>query len=544
MTESRDVVIVGGGHNGLTAAAYLALAGRRVTVLEKLDHVGGAAVSATAFEGVDARLSRYSYLVSLLPKRIISDLGLDIRLARRRYSSYTPEPGSTRGLLIDNGDPAGTAAALGTDADGWNEFYAQTGVLARALFPTVLEPLLTRSEARAAVGDDEVWNRFIERPVGEGILEAVRGDLVRGVVLTDALIGTFVPNVDPSLAGNRCFMYHVIGNETGDWDVPVGGMGSVTGELARAARLAGADLITGAEVTGITPDGEVTYRHGDEQRTIAASWVLANVAPYALERLVGGPVIELLPAPVVDPVETPTSLAGRLAQVSASSTTATTEKPEGAQVKVNLLLKRLPKLADQSVDPAAAFGGTFHINELWSQLDDAYETAARGDVPVPLPCEIYCHSLTDPTILSPELRESGAHTLTVFGLHTPSRLVTPQNNAEMRVILEAAVLDSLNSVLAEPIEDLLLTDAAGKQTIETKTTLDIENALGMPGGNIFHGPLSWPFAEDDAALATPAERWGVATQHARILLCGSGAQRGGAVSGLGGHNAAMAVLES
>jgi phytoene dehydrogenase-like protein len=98
-------------------------------------------------------------------------------------------------------------------------------------------------------------------------------------------------------------------------------------------------------------------------------------------------------------------------------------------------------------------------------------------------------------------------------------------------------------VLAEPIEDLLLTDAAGAPCVETKTTLDLERALNMPGGNIFHGPLSWPFIDDDAPLGTPAERWGVATAHPRVLLCGSGAVRGGAVSGIGGHNAAMAVLE-
>jgi phytoene dehydrogenase-like protein len=219
-------------------------------------------------------------------------------------------------------------------------------------------------------------------------------------------------------------------------------------------------------------------------------------------------------------------------------------KPEGAQVKVNLMLRRLPKLRDASIEPAAAFGGTFHINEGYSQLQSAFEQAERGDIPNPLPCEIYCHSLTDPSILAPELAASGAQTLTVFGLHTPNRAVTAENNDERREQLQAAVLASLNSVLAEPIEDLLLTDAAGRACIETKTTLDLENALRMPGGNIFHGPLSWPFAEDDDPLATPAQRWGVATRHPKILICGAGARRGGAVSGLGGHNAAMAVLEA
>ena len=219
-------------------------------------------------------------------------------------------------------------------------------------------------------------------------------------------------------------------------------------------------------------------------------------------------------------------------------------EPEGAQVKVNLLLTRLPRLRDAEVAPEAAFAGTFHINELESQLDAAYRTAARGGIPSPLPCEIYCHTLSDPSILAPELAASGAHTLTVFGLHVPHRLLERFGNDELRERLQAAVLASLDSVLAEPIADVIATDAAGRPCIETKTTLDLEEALRMPGGNIFHGPLSWPWAEDDAPLATPAERWGVATRHPRILLCGSGAVRGGAVSGIGGHNAAMAVLEA
>src|SRR5680860_1905201 len=108
---ARNIVIVGGGHNGLVAAAYLAGAGRTVTVLERLDHVGGAAVSAEAFAGVDARLSRYSYLVSMMPRQVIDELGLDLTLRRRRFSSYTPlvRGGSPSGLLVDTGDDAATA---------------------------------------------------------------------------------------------------------------------------------------------------------------------------------------------------------------------------------------------------------------------------------------------------------------------------------------------------------------------------------------------------------------------------------------------------
>lgn len=547
---NADIVIVGGGHNGLVAASYLAGAGKSVTVLERLDTLGGAAVSAQSFEGVDARLSRYSYLVSLLPARIIRELGLDIRLYRRRYSSYTPEPGANRGLLVDGGDARATAASFasigaGRDAAAWTRFYASTAKLARAMFPTVCEPLLNRSEARRALGDDRLWASIMERPIGETIEVTFESDLVRGVVLTDALIGTFASAHDETLVANRCFLYHVIGNETGNWDLPVGGMGAVTDELANAAHRAGATLTTGAEVTSITPDGEVRYRIDEREKVVGAGIVLANVAPYVLGQLLAAGS----GSTALSGLSSTTARDGASGWSRNDSTSKRVSKPggsgrpEGAQVKVNLILKRLPRLRDSSVDPAAAFGGTFHVNQLYSQLETAYRSAGAGQIPDPLPSEIYCHSLSDPSILSPELVCSGVHTLTVFALHTPDRLLTAETNDAMRDRLQRAVLDSLDSVLGERIEDLLLTDTAGRPCIETKTTLDLEAALGMPGGNIFHGPLAWPFVEDSAPLNTPAERWGVATADDRVLLCGSGAHRGGAVSGLGGHNAAMAVLE-
>ncbi|KQV25977.1 NAD(P)/FAD-dependent oxidoreductase [Yonghaparkia sp. Root332] len=531
-TERRDVVIIGGGHNALAAAAYLSRAGLEVEVLERLDVLGGAAVSAQAFPGVDARLSRYSYLVSMLPQRIIDDLGLSIRLAPRRYSSYTPLPGTDRGLLVDNHDATATAASFAAleataDAEAWGRFYEGTQRLARALFPTVTDPLLTRSEARAAVADRAAWDALIERPVGETIERTFADDLVRGVVSTDALIGTFAPNVDATLNANRCFLYHVIGGGTGDWNVPVGGMGAVSGELARAARLAGSILTTNADVTALSPDRIVTVRQGgvggsggdQHERSIAADHVLVGCSPQELARLLAA--------------------GGADDEFGAAAPDA-----EGAQVKVNMLLTRLPRLRDARIDPAAAFGGTFHINETWSQLQAAYDAAAGGSIPDPIPAEIYCHSLTDPSILSPELQAAGAQTLTVFALHTPDRLLTERTNDDMRSRFERGVLDSLNSVLAEPIEPLLMTDGDGNPCLETKTTRDLEHALRLPAGSIFHGDLSWPFAEDGADLSTPALRWGVDTGLPGILFCGSAAQRGGAVSAIGGHNAAMAVLES
>ena len=154
------------------------------------------------------------------------------------------------------------------------------------------------------------------------------------------------------------------------------------------------------------------------------------------------------------------------------------------------------------------------------------------------PCEIYCHSLTDPSILGDELRDAGAQTLTCFGLHMPARLFTrrPRGGQGGGDRVDAALARTACS--AEPIEDCLWITPSGEPCLEARTPVELEAELGLPGGNIFHRDLAWPFAEDDAEVG----KWGVETAHANVLICGAGAKRGGGVSGIPGHNAAMAVL--
>lgn len=512
--RSYDAVIVGGGHNGLVSAAYLARAGKRVLVLERLGCTGGAAISAQAFTGIDARLSRYSYLVSLLPSKIVHDLGLRFTVRKRHVSSYTPTErhGRPTGLLVTR-DAARTresfARLTGSDREfeAWQDFYAKAAHVAERVFPTLTEPLPTQERLRERIGDAQIWDMFFEQPLGKTIEQAFTDDLVRGVVLTDGLIGTFTSAWAEDLRQNRCFLYHVIGGGTGDWDVPVGGMGALTDELARAARAAGAEILTGREVTRIDTDGtraEVTYADEQGSGTIAARHVLVNASPEALADLLG----RERPAPA-----------------------------EGAQLKVNMLLKRLPRLRDSDVDPREAFAGTFHVAESFDQLEAAYAEAASGRLPSRPPSEIYCHSLTDPSILGDALVRQGYQTLTLFGLHTPARLFDRAGDEKARLL--AATVAQLDRYLDEPLADCLAADGDGEPCIEAKTPLDLERDLRLPGGNIFHRDLSWPFRTGEAS-----GRWGVETEHPNVLLCGAGAVRGGGVSGIPGHNAAMAVLEA
>jgi phytoene dehydrogenase-like protein len=240
---------------------------------------------------------------------------------------------------------------------------------------------------------------------------------------------------------------------------------------------------------------------------VRAQHVLANVAPWVLRLLLGEESHE--------------------------------QKPEGSQLKINFLLSRLPRLRSGH-DPADAFAGTFHVAEEYAALGIAHGEAASGSIPTAPPGEFYCHSLTDPSILG-DLAAEGVHTLTYFGLHMPASLFAEDREAMKQAAVRRAIA-AVDVHLAEPLMDCVLVGPDGRPCIEAKVPQDVEDDLAMPGGHIFHGDLSWPWASHREALDTPAQQWGVSTDLASVLLCGSGARRGGAVSGLGGHNAAQAVL--
>ncbi len=499
-SNAYDIVIVGGGHNGLVAATYLARAGKSVRILEANAEIGGASQSVRTFPEYDANLSRYSYLIALLPDKIINDLGLSFECISREVSSYTPY-GANKGLYVSRVWDKATENSFkeldpsGKEGGAWQDFYAEVAQFAERIAPTLLEPLKTRSELRQLIDLDPIWQYLVEEPIGKVITERFSNDVVRGVVLTDALIGTFSSAFD--LQANICFLYHLIGNGTGEWKVPKGGMGALVNELVRVATESGVDISLNSKAVKVESTSAGVSVALENGEVVSADYLLSNAAPQVLAKLRG--------------VSAPKSL-------------------DGSQMKINILLKRLPVLKS-GIDPRLAFAGTFHANESFTQFESVYKDAKNGVMPAKMPIEMYCHTLTDPSILGQELQDAGYQTLTLFGLHTPASLFDGDNDAARDAALKSA-LASLNDYLAEPIEDVIA-------AIEVKTPLDIEDAISLPRGNIFHKDLSMPFREDGTD-----QSWGVETDDPRIFICGAGAVRGGGVSGIPGHNAAMAILSN
>lgn len=501
----HEVIVVGGGHNGLVAAAYLAKAGKSVALLEARSKLGGASISYQAFPEFPVQLSRYSYLVSLFPDEIKRDLGLRFSTLSRKVSSYTPvnQGAEYLGLLVEREPGAATQESFrritGSDEqfNAWRDFYGRLAKLAKYLAPTMLAPLRKIEEVKQGFPDKEIWREVFEQPIGISVANRFTDDVVRGVVLTDALVGTFASTGD--MQSNTCFLYHIIGNGTGEWRVPEGGMGAVIADLERVARASGVTIATNSRVAKIEGDAtglEITTTDGVTSTCRELVWCADD---RSLATLLG-----LAPQARLD----------------------------GSQVKMNMLLRELPRLKS-GVDPKVAFAGTFHVDESAIQLESAFQLAQAGTLPRVIPSEVYCHSLTDPKIVG----DTGLHTLTLFAFHTPAELFEKDRQFTTAKATER-IISGINSYLETPLEEVLAYDSDGRACLEVKTPLDLEDEIDLPRGNIFHADLSMPFA-----VADVPNKWGSATEYSNIHLGGASAIRGGGVSGIAGHNAAFAILE-
>ena len=516
--NSYDIVIVGGGHNALVAAAYLGKAGKTVLLLEKNDYLGGATTSQRVFPDFEANLSRYSYLVSLFPELIFRELGLNLPLLPRKIASFTPyaQANRNKGLLMSNENEAISRQSvldLGFGESEWNGYQTicqKALKLAELTWDSFLQPLESKAvwqKRFADAGQAQLWHELIETPIGVLLEKHIQSDLLRGVLMTDAKIGSFTSAHDASLLQNRTYLYHVVGNKTGEWRVPQGGMGNLAAQLIEKATLAGANLQINANVAEIQVGEErhtVHYCQADKAISVQAKYVLMSALPPKFRWI---------------------------------SRQAITDQDEGTAFKINLLLKKLPQLKAPNMDSKAAFAGTFHINQGYKQMEKSFAQAAAGVLPTVFPCEMYCHTLTDPSILSPELQQKGYQTLTVFGIDMAHRLFTTNPETQKKLVVKR-FFEGINAYLAEPLQGCLAQNADGTPCIEAKSAVDLEQELGMVRGSIFHGQLSWFFAETPEQTGT----WGVETWYERIYLCGSAALRGGAVSGIAGRNAAMKVL--
>src|SRR5436189_6403377 len=215
----------------------------------------------------------------------------------------------------------------------------------------MLEPLLAKEDMRRRFDVDEVsrdaWRSVVEEPLGVSIERYLQSDLVRGLVFTDAKVGIFTHPHDRSLVQNRCFLYHLIGNKTGEWKVPVGGMGAVAAGLERAARKAGAEILTNVDLRALNVTGKprsVEFGVNGKRETIEARFLLVNFGRNVLAKFTG-----------------------RLFQPDRTD--------EGSVFKINMLLRRLPKLKTKKFSATEGFCGTFHSDEGYEQMNASFDQA-------------------------------------------------------------------------------------------------------------------------------------------------------------------------
>ncbi|HVL80574.1 MAG TPA: NAD(P)/FAD-dependent oxidoreductase [Actinomycetota bacterium] len=508
----RQAVVIGSGHNGLVAAAYLARAGWAVTVLERRDVVGGATVTEELAPGF--RVSTASYSLSLLRPRIHAELDLathGLVIQPKDPQLFAPLPGG-RHLLVWR-DPARTRSEIERIAPGDADGYARYGAfldaavrLIRPAFEAPEPPALADLERQLP---EEVFRHAIVGSASETVSRFFASDELRGIFGSQGIIGASVP---PSAPGTAWVLtYHALGGElcgaTGTWAYVRGGMGGVSRALAAAAAEAGAAIRTSAPVARVVQERDrvrgVVLEDGTE---IGADAVLSCADPVRT-----GGLMEAVPE--------------RYAQRLSAWRTAS------PVVKVNLALRELPSfVSSPGTEPAPQHAGTIEVSPSLGYLEEAYAEAAGGAVSRRPWMEVFIQSVTDPT-----LAPGGGHVLSAFAQYAPSGLsdalgrISDADRAGWER-LRAAAGDAVVETLAEHAPNL--PDAiVARQVLGPP---DLEDRFGLTGGNIFHGEMTPEQCFDGRFTARTGVRG--------LYLCGSGAHPGGAVTGAPGRNAAHCAM--
>lgn len=524
--DEVDAIVIGAGHNGLTAAGYLARAGLSVRVLERAEHIGGAALTEEFHPGY--RNSVFSYLVSLLDRRVIDDLDLfnhGLELIQRPGGSLTILEGDH--LYLPR-DAAAAKAALARfsekDAERFEEFEAMLerfGDLVRALahepppdFGGGMGDLWTLLGAanrmrKLSAEDQATLAELMTMSIGDFLDRWFESDPIKGLFGFEGVIGNFQGPYEQGTA--YVLLHHVFGQvdgRTGAWAYAKGGMGAITQSMASFARSKGAVIETGAEVAEVLrKGGRTTGVALSDGREVRAPLVLANCHPQVLfGRLIPGE-------------ETPPAFAAKIAHY----------RSESATFRMNLALSELPKFESVPHDETGltAMQNTIDICPSLHYMQTAYDDArSHGWAKQPI-VSMCIPSLSDDT-LAPE----GCHVMSLFCQHFRRHLPDGRSWDDVR----DGVADQIVDAVAEHAPNLKRA-ILGRQI---HSPLDIERRLNMVGGDIFHGKL----ALDQIYSLRPAPGYASHRMPVEgVYLCGSGAHPGGGVSGVPGRNAALAALK-
>ena len=494
-----DVAIVGGGHNGLVAAAYCARAGLRTVVLERRDVLGGATVTEEVWPGY--RLSVASYVCSLFDPQIVETL--DLRA--HGYEAYRKDPASFtplddgRSLLLGRDDDANAreiARFDERDVAGFAAFEAEATRLGALLFDSFGD----EHPSFEAFPDDV--QATLRGSAAELVERYVRTPVLQATLATDGLIGTDSGPRDPGTA--YVLAHHYAGRAMGSqgaWGFVRGGMGAVAQALASAARAAGAELRTGAAVARIAVrDGRASRLELQDGGTIDARAVLVNADPKTL-------FLRLL-----DEGDVPPALLAR----------ARAWKSNGVAFKLNLALSEPPDfLARPGTQLQPHHRATIHVAPTVDYLQAAYEDArTHGTSRAPM-LECFMQSPTDPTMVPP-----GKHVMSIFAQYFPY----DRSDRAWRADDRDAIADRIVATLARYAPNL----PAAIEHRQALAAPDLEALIGLSGGQIFHGEL----LPDQIYERRFAVRAGIPG----LYLCGSGTHPGGCVSGFPGRRAAEAAI--